>query len=59
MPAITTTTLSRNGIRQPQDWKALSGSSAEIGRMTAAARIWPAWTPCRVKLAKYPRRPNG
>jgi hypothetical protein len=59
MPAITTTTLSRNGIRQPHDWKASGDMAADSGRNTAAARTCPACTPCRVKLPKYARRPNG
>ena len=58
-PAMITKTLSRNGMRQPQEAKALSGMKCASGRKTAAARIWPACTPCRVKLAKKPRRPNG
>ncbi len=41
-PATTTTALSRNGIRQPQLWKASSGSIAANGRKIAAARICPA-----------------
>jgi hypothetical protein len=46
-------------MRQPQDSKASFDMIADNGRKTAAAMIWPACTPCRVKLAKYPRRPNG
>ncbi len=51
-PATTTRALSRNGIRQPQDWKAAGDMAADSGRKTAAAMIWPACTPCSVKLAK-------
>ena len=46
-------------MRQPQELNASSGMKCASGRNTAAARIWPACTPCRVKLAKKPRRPNG
>ena len=38
-PASTTTTLSRNGIRQPHDWNASSLMTSDSGRNTAAARI--------------------
>ena len=41
-PAMITTKLSRNGMRQPQLLKASSGMKCASGRKTAAARIWPA-----------------
>ena len=56
-PAMMTMTESRKGTRQPQEVKASSGSSRANGMKAAAARIWPAWVPCRVKEAKKPRRP--
>ena len=56
---MTTTTLSRNGIRQPHDWNASAGIAHASGRKIAAAKTCPACTPCRVKLPKNPRRPNG
>ena len=46
-------------MRQPQLWKASGLRKCASGRMTRAAKIWPAWVPWRVKLPKKPRRPSG
>lgn len=56
---MTTTALSTNGMRQPQDLKASSDSSIDMGRKIAAPRICPATVPCRAKLARKPRLPCG
>jgi hypothetical protein len=57
-PAMTTTALSQNGIRQPQD-SSWSSGSAPIGRKAAVAMIRPACVPLSVKLEKNPRRSSG
>ena len=57
-PTTTTTALSRNGIRQPQDSSDSSGSAA-IGMKIAVARMLPPWVPARVKLVKNARRSAG
>ena len=57
-PTATTTMLSRNGIRQPQERRSSSGS-APMGMNTSVDRIRPIWVPLRVKLVKKPRRLAG
>ena len=50
----TTTTLSQNGTRHPQDSNWSSGSR-EKGRKTAVAMVNPACDPLSVKLVKKAR----
>ena len=55
-PTPTSTALSRNGMRQPQDSNCWSVVSAETNARTATARRLPAGAPACGQEAQYPRR---
>ena len=58
-PIAISTTLNRNGIRQPQDRNAASEVVCWTVRKTTVDRNRPAGTPICGQLPKKPRRPLG